>query len=113
MTIHKKHDRLLRQKSRFFIAIKGVCLSADIVPSRKALKGLSQNIYQMLDLLYHKQNPVITTVVDGSIFRRGTYLYMSLFQFVHPSVCLSIRPSVVHHISGTVHHLIIILGTHM
>ena len=25
----------------------------------------------------------------------------------------SIRPSVAHHISGTVHHLIIIFGTHM
>ena len=53
MTIHKKHDRLLHRKSRFFIAIKGVCLSSDIVPSRKALKGVSQNIYQMLDLLSH------------------------------------------------------------
>ena len=36
---------------------------------------------------------------------RGTHLYMSLF--------LSVHPSVPHHISGTIHHLIIIFGTHL
>ena len=52
------------------------------------------------------------------VFRWGTHLYMSLFLAVRlyvcpsvcPSVCLSIRLSVAHHISGTIHHLIIILG---
>ena len=43
------------------------------------------------------------------LFRWGTHFYMSLFPSVHPSVC----PSVVHHISGTVHHVIIIFGTHV
>ena len=41
------------------------------------------------------------------LFRWGTHLYMSLFRSVHPSVHLS----VVHHTSGTIHHLIIIFGT--
>ena len=53
---------------RFFTASKVVGLSSDIWPSRKALKGNLQNIHMMLDLLYHKGNPLITAVVDGSIF---------------------------------------------
>ena len=31
----------------------------------------------------------------------------------HPSVRLSARPFVTHHISGIVHHVIIIFGTHV
>ena len=50
---------------RFFIANKGVGLSLDIWPPTKAFKCLLQNI--MLDLLYHKQNPFIKTLLDGSI----------------------------------------------
>ena len=44
-----------------FFASKGVGLSLDIWPSRK---GLLQNIYLILDLLYHKCNSLIMTVVD-------------------------------------------------
>ena len=40
----------------------------------------------------------------NEVFRWGTHLYMSLF--------LSVHPSVAHHISGTVHHVIIIFCTH-
>ena len=36
--------------------------------SKKALKRPLQNIYLMLDLLYHKCNPLSTTIVEGSIF---------------------------------------------
>ena len=39
---------------------------------------------------------------EGYIFRWGTQLHISLF---------SVRLSVAHHISGTVHHLIVIFGT--
>ena len=53
MTMFKKDDRLPHQKSKFFIASKGVGLTLDIWPLKKALKGLLQNIYLMLDLLYH------------------------------------------------------------
>ena len=42
------------------------------------------------------------------LFRWGTHLYMSLFPSVCSS-CLSVHPSVAHHISGTVYHLIIFL----
>ena len=42
-------------------------LSVDICHSRKAIKCLLQNIYLMLGLLYHKCNPLFTTVVYGSI----------------------------------------------
>ena len=60
-----------------------------------------------------------------SIFWRGTYVNFSVHPSVLPSVrpsfppsicpsvCPSILPSVVHHISGTVHYLSIIFGTHM
>ena len=37
------------------------------------------------------------------------HLYMSLF----PSVCLSFCLSIVHHISGTLHYVMIIFGTHV
>ena len=46
-----------------------------------------------------------------------THLSMSLFPSFHLPVCLSVslsvHPSVAHHISRTVHHLIIIFGTHV
>ena len=43
------------------------------------------------------------------LLKKSTHFYMSLFL----SICLSVRPSVTHHMSGTVHHLIIIFGTHV
>ena len=52
---------------------------------------------------YEKNDKIILNI---SIFRWGTHLYISLFPSISPS-------SVTHHISGTVHHLIIIFGTHM
>ena len=69
MTTCRKGDRLPHQKSRFFIASRGVGLSLDVWPSRKALKRLFQNICLLLDLLYHKRKPLIATAVDGSIFK--------------------------------------------
>ena len=69
----KKFDRLPHQKSRFFITNKGVGLSLDIWSSRKALNCLLQNIYLMLDLLYYKCNPLVTTAVDGSIFKKNIH----------------------------------------
>ena len=51
------------------------------------------------------------------LMRWGTHLYMSLFPSIHLPVCPSVHPSVcpsvVQHISGTVHHLVIIFGTLM
>ena len=44
-------------------------------------------------------------------FRWGTHLSMSLFPSVRLSIRPSVRPSVAHHISGTVHHLIVIFDT--
>ena len=68
----KKFDRLPHQKSRFFITSKGVGLYLDIWSS-KALNCLLQNIYLMLDLLYYKRNPLVTTAVDGSIFLKNIH----------------------------------------
>ena len=65
MTMYNKDDR---QKSRLFIASQEAGLSSYIWPSRKALKISLQNIYLMLDLLYHKGKPLITDAVDDSIF---------------------------------------------
>ena len=54
------------------------------------------------------------------IYLSGAFLYhflggapTSICQFFHPSVHLSVHLSVAHHISGTIHHLIVIFGTHM
>ena len=49
-----------------FIASKGVDLSLDISRYKKP-KDLLQNIYLMLELLYHKRDHLIITAVDGSI----------------------------------------------
>ena len=61
---------MCEKDDRFFTASKRVGLSSDIWPSRKALKGNLKNIHMVLDLLYHKGNPPITAVVDGSIFKK-------------------------------------------
>ena len=39
----------------------------------------------------------------------GTHLYMLLFLSVGLYICLSL----VYHISGTIHHVVIIFGTHL
>ena len=67
----KQDESLSHQKSRLFIASKRVGLSLDIWCSRKALKGLLQNIYLRLELLHHKHNLLIATVVDDSIFQKN------------------------------------------
>ena len=51
------------------MASKGVDFTSDIWPSR-SLKVSLQNIKLMLDLLHHKCNSLLTTVVDGSIFKK-------------------------------------------
>ena len=68
MTMSKKYDRSPYQKSMFSITNKGVGLSLDIWPSRKALKRLLQIICLMLDLFYRKCNHLFMAVVDDSIF---------------------------------------------
>ena len=73
MIICKKDDS---QKSTFSIVSRGVGLSSDIWSLRKALKGSLQNIYLILDLLYHKSNSIITGVVDDSIFKKYIRLYL-------------------------------------
>ena len=68
-------------------------------------------MYQILDkwiwltillFFYPKES---CTLFEILIFLGGAPTSMSLFP--------SIRPSVAYHISGTIHHLIIILGTHV
>ena len=44
-------------------------------------------------------------------FSWGIHIHVTFF--IHPSVHLSVRPCIVHPISGTIHFLIIILGTHV
>ena len=66
----KRDDRPWNQKNRFFIASKRIGLPLYISTSMKALKCLLQNIYLLLDLLYHKDNPFITTTVENNIFKK-------------------------------------------
>ena len=42
---------------------KEVSLCLDIWHSKKSLTCLFQNIYLMLELLYHKRNPLIMTCI--------------------------------------------------
>ena len=57
-------------------------------------------------IVWNKKLCKIIQTMSG-IFRWGTHLYMSLFLSARPSV----RPSVTqHHISGTLHHMIMIFG---
>ena len=65
-----KKKRLPLQISRILLRRK-VGLSLNVWPSRNALKRLLQNICMLLNLLYYKHNPFITTVVDGSIFKKN------------------------------------------
>ena len=55
-------------KFHIFIVNKGVGLSLDVWYSWKALTGLLLSIYLMLELLYHKHNPLITTIVYEKTF---------------------------------------------
>ena len=55
----KEHVFYCKQRNRFILRH---------VTLKKALEGLLQNIYLMLELLYHKPNPLIMIVVDGSTF---------------------------------------------
>ena len=49
---------------------KEVSLSLDIRHSKNSLKPLFQNIYLMLEFIYHKTNSFITTVVYDRIFQK-------------------------------------------
>ena len=79
INVHKKMDMCKkddRQKSRFFIARKGIDLSSDIWPSR-SLKGSLQDIKPMLlDLLCHKRNSLITTVVIAAFSKKYLTLHL-------------------------------------
>ena len=59
----------------------------------------------------------VTKKYEKSVFLGGAPSSMCQFPSVRPSVCLSVRPSVrpsvTHHISRTVHHLMIVFITHV
>ena len=58
-----KNDDLSSHQSSIKVPVliesKGVGLSSEILKA----KGLLQNVYLMLELLYHKRNPLTTTAV--------------------------------------------------
>ena len=72
MTTCKKDNRLPHQKSRFFIANKGVGLSLDVWHSRKAFKSLLYTVYMPAVKIYYiiNINFFFVTAVDGSIFKK-------------------------------------------
>ena len=76
----EKDDRLPHQ-NRFFIASKQVGLALDIWPSRKAIKGLLQNIYLILDLVYEKRNPFFRLLLMIAIWEKNVtrryYFYLA------------------------------------
>ena len=66
-------------------------------------QSLGERILFTVLFFFHSKKSRSVRNFDFS--RWGTHLYISLF--------LSICPSVAYHISGTIHHLIIICGTHV
>ena len=68
MSMCKGDNRSPYQKSIFFITSKRAGMSLYISHSKKAVKCLLQNVYLLLDLLYHKHNSLIMTTVGESIF---------------------------------------------
>ena len=66
--------------------------------------------YVLLWIWKHfKKCDFLKNFILSFFFRWGTHLFMSLFL----SVCLSVFPPVAHHISGTIHHMILICGAHV
>ena len=61
MSIHVKEMTGYHIKRVEFLLQAKVGLSLYILASRKILKCLLQNIYLLLDLFYHKHNPLTTT----------------------------------------------------
>ena len=61
MSINVKEMTGCHIKRVGFLLQAKVGLSLYILPSRKILKCLLHNIYLLLDLLYHKHNPLTTT----------------------------------------------------
>ena len=63
-----KNDDLSSHQSSIKVPVliesKGVGLSSEILKA----KGLLQTVYLMLELLYHKRNPLTMTAVYSSIF---------------------------------------------
>ena len=69
----------------------------------------------LLDLVFDTSNSIAVSSLplpcsDHFFFLNDAF---SVHLFVHPSVSLTISPSVTYHILGTVHHVIIIFGTHV
>ena len=56
------------KKFHIFIASKGAVLSVDIWRSKTSLRFIIEYIPDILELLYHERNHIITTAVDGSVF---------------------------------------------
>ena len=66
-----KNDDLSSHQSSIKVPVliesKGVGLSLEIL---KALKGLLQNVYLMLELLYHKRNPLLRLLYMVVFFKK-------------------------------------------
>ena len=60
----------IAEKNPYFYCKQRNRFSSRHLVLNKSLKRLLQNIYLMLELLYHKHNPLITTAVYGSIFKK-------------------------------------------
>ena len=85
----KKDGRPQDRKSRIFIIGKEVGWPSNISTSRKTLKRLLQN-KQLLDLLYHKRDALITTATEGSIFSKifktTTWKTLEDITFIYSSI---------------------------
>ena len=72
-TMRKKDDSSSHQTSikvtHFYCKERSRLILRHLMLKKKLKRFIKeQNIYLMLELLYHKPNPLITTIVYGSIF---------------------------------------------
>ena len=70
---------------------------------RELCRGFGVKPQKLVFLLYIHDNNIAKN-------RKEAFINSKVIQYLF---CMSVHPSAVHHISGTIHHVIIVFGTHM
>ena len=80
-----------------------------LFPSIPSISGFQHVSFSFVFFSFNKKQAIFHFFVIFYVGHPTPYVTFS----VRPYICPSIHPSVMHHISGTVHHLILIFGTYV